>query len=670
MKRFALLFAVMFLLSGLFLVNCSEDSAIAPDGNGQNEESFDISYTTDSSRAVESSITAALGGTVYAVDSSGVVFTLEIPANALSQDETIRIIPLDLLTIEGPGVMLCSGCDEGEDCCVKGALFEPEGLEFDSLVTLTVEFPDTRPFPFDSVGVVMVFDSPSSLYSPCPTEVDYDARKLTASISHFSGYGTASPDCEHLTQLYYRFEEAVRATVGTGAIYYPLGELIGLYISNVACDPVFQDQCHVMCPSVNVMIENLFAVELSNHIASLKGSHPVGEATPQSIEEMIEHFEKLYRVKCSCSLTFTVLAGLESDMFAYIRQMAGTVYTQGVTLCQQSECDDGEALLSYVLNLGARGYVTDEAFLQQVEEALDNCCAELSITLSADNYAIPRAVVSIGDLEAGYITLTATVTDPSGGPRVGLRVDMGWDINYSNLGGDETDENGKAEVYVSARDLGSTEVFFCYESLVRETGAKVYDPVASEWYESDPVTLTFKNLVMTSEIQYSFSEDSFTDPDNYKVATAAVSGGGTGPANSTSPCVNDCTGKIQFSYTSNSCSAGECGTENVIGNPEVTGCLVRPVFDGIVLDNGKLVYLVEGINFYSSALYPNVTYERCVAAVCDTAVYPFTAWTRWPVAEIPTYFEGDGTGSFLPWQWSEETETSSTSITITVGVHY
>ena len=654
----------MVLLSGLFLVNCSEDSAVAPDGGTGEETTFDISYTTDSSRAVEEEITAAAGGTISATDSSGVVFTLEIPANALSQDETIRIIPLDLLTVDAPGVMLCSGCGDGDDCCVRGALFEPEGLRFDSLVTLTVEFPGTKPFPFDSVGAIMVFDSPSSSYSIFPTEVDTDARTLTARISHFSGYGTEAPDCTHLVQLYFNLEPAVYSAVGSEAIYYPLNDLIRLYGSNLACRPIFNDQCHVMCPQVNGMIEGLFATQLPAHIAALKSSHPAGEATDQSVEEIIGHYEQLLMLKALCP--FAVLLDLESDMLSYIRQMAGTIYNQGVALCQQSECDDGEALLYYVLNLGARGYVTDAAFLQQVQEAYDNCCAELRVTLSASNQAIPRAVLSVDELEAGCITLTATVTDPSGAPRVGLWVDMIGDLV---LTGAETDENGKAEVHVSSRDLGSTEVYHCSDFLTREVQARVYDSAASEFRYSNSLTLTFKNLVMTTTVDYTFSESTSSGEDHFD-ASGTVTGGGEGPANTAAYCPDQCAGTILFTYSSSGCEDGECGSTTVIGNNEVPGCRCRPVFDSAILDNGKLVFYLESIRFNSSVFFQDVTYETCGPDGCDTLVAAYYSWTRWPVAELPDYFEGDGTGTFEPWIWTETTETTNTSITITVGAHY
>ena len=91
----------------------------------------------------------------------------------------------------GQGIANAVGMAVAEDCYVTGALFAPEGLEFDTLVTPEIEFPAAEPFPSDSAGGIFLLDSPHTDFGACESEIDFAARTLTAKIWHFSGYGTA-----------------------------------------------------------------------------------------------------------------------------------------------------------------------------------------------------------------------------------------------------------------------------------------------------------------------------------------------------------------------------------------------------------------------------------------------------------------------------------------------
>lgn len=207
---------LIITVSSLFLLTCSQDTGLAPEEEESRSSTFDVGYVTDDANAASAVVTMTGGGTVNATGSNGVAYSLDFPPYALLADTTVTVMPLLELEIDGPGSTVCASCPAGDErCCVTGALFEPAGIQFDSPVTLTIQFRAGEPMPFDELATAVHFDSAQDYYSVIHTDVDRDAKTLTCEISHFSGYGSARPDHAQLYALCENLVGRAHASAGS-----------------------------------------------------------------------------------------------------------------------------------------------------------------------------------------------------------------------------------------------------------------------------------------------------------------------------------------------------------------------------------------------------------------------------------------------------------------------
>lgn len=110
---------------------------------------------------------------------------LVFPPGAVLEDTDIRVSPL--ANVGAPGVITSTAFD-----------FGPDGLEFLEPVTLTLSYAEVGlPAEYDATALIIVSSSlVSGALTPVPgSTVATAAHTVTATISGFSTYGTAIPNC-------------------------------------------------------------------------------------------------------------------------------------------------------------------------------------------------------------------------------------------------------------------------------------------------------------------------------------------------------------------------------------------------------------------------------------------------------------------------------------------
>jgi hypothetical protein len=147
---------------------------------------YGISVQTDDSLAVSGTITAAAGGSLSATAADGTVFTLEVPPDAIFQDQDIILRPVRT----SAGVPFAGGLAAGVD-------IQPSGLVLLTGGQLTIHSP--APISRSEETPVGWNGSGEDFFLVPPDPV---AGDLTLLVSHFGGYGVArGTDAERETQL-------------------------------------------------------------------------------------------------------------------------------------------------------------------------------------------------------------------------------------------------------------------------------------------------------------------------------------------------------------------------------------------------------------------------------------------------------------------------------------
>ena len=164
---------------------------------------FEFDFAIDDARAVSGDATPAGGVTIDCADADGVAYSLEVWPGAVSQTTTITMTPLRYLTITEiePASAAASPAPSAEEGCNVGVWLEPAGLELDSLVVLTITFPDTVTCGVGENLRGIFIDPDRTFYAIVPTDVDTLASTLACTLSHFSLYGTDDVTYEHLKTL-------------------------------------------------------------------------------------------------------------------------------------------------------------------------------------------------------------------------------------------------------------------------------------------------------------------------------------------------------------------------------------------------------------------------------------------------------------------------------------
>lgn len=138
----------------------------------ENDDPINVAITLDAGQSAEAIIPVE-GGTLSVTGKDGTVYTLEVPADALLVETSIRMTPVDSLT----------GLPFGSADSLAVQL-EPEGLFFNNFVTLTItpvqEIPVDQQIMFGFVG-----NGQDVILTP-PV---LDSREMKIQLLHFSGAG-------------------------------------------------------------------------------------------------------------------------------------------------------------------------------------------------------------------------------------------------------------------------------------------------------------------------------------------------------------------------------------------------------------------------------------------------------------------------------------------------
>jgi hypothetical protein len=664
------------LICMLVIASCSGDSTGPVDGGVDLPESFSVSYTAENDRSVDELINAESGGTVEATGSNGVIYRLVIPAGALASDTLVTITPVSDLTVTGPGTFICASSCAEIDCCVTGALFEPDGLEFDSLVTLEIIFPAGEEFPFDSSGSAFLFDSPHTELGPCESEIDFAAKTLTARIWHFTGYGTGATDCARLIYLYEVLSATVSNYAGMDYFFYYLYDLIQVTSANRACDP-FGNNCHEMCAGLNALVISSAGAALRSHQNAVLALHPVSPASAYAIDNLIDELGRARHFSHIEGLSYEIQLFTEA-ILDRIDGMARDLAAQGQSLCSSgddNDCIDGSNLLDYILSLGKQGIITDSAFLGQVETWLEDCCGFMRLYISADKTEILRAMIDEGTDDMCVCTITLKLTTRSGEPVQGVYISSKWDDGSAiTLPGGETDENGEFEFMITFLHLGYHEKLYCYEMVQNAVISEARNPVTDDYVTSDPIMLTFRNFTVTTTVNYSHTGTRNESAETYGETSCSITGGGTNYANPGSACPSACSGIITRVFSESGCMDGICGTKDLIGRAEIPGCQLRPDIDYYIRGDGIRIPVLIGLFSSAGSIAGYVDFETCVEGECSESSAYLSDYIPWPgYGGIPSYYDLT-IGGFEPYTWTfletSEISYSEAELSITVDASY
>jgi hypothetical protein len=666
------IFIVLFCMA--LMASCSGDSTGPEDNGGNGDESpqFEVNYTMEDEMAV-SAIVGEPGGNVIAKGPGGVIYTLRFPAGAVKSDTLITITPVSDLTVTGPGTFTCSSSCPELDCCVVGALFEPEGIEFDTCATLEIIFPLGEEFPFDSTAAVFMFDSPHSDIGGCETEIDLPTKTLTAKIWHFTGYGTASAECERLTGIVQYSTETAMAFAGMGEFYGCLHTLIGIESFNRTYDSEGNLTSDVLCEELTDNIALHANEALRAHNSGLMARY--SSASMENLDDLTRHLDSSIRFTAYTDLSYEA-GQLAGAIRGRILEIAQSLASEANSLCSAGSCEEGQEILYYIEGLGEKGYITDAAFLANVETWIEDCCGGWRLSMSVDKTEILRAIINDGDEPMCVATVTLRVTTSSGEPIEGVFLDADLESGV-NLEGGDSDANGEYSVSFSADQLSSGTHFYCGEMLQKELTAEVYDTERSEWVEADPIIVTFRNFIISTTVNYTYTSMEDEDAENFGTTTCSITGGGSSYASDVgSLCSTHCTGVITRAYEGSGCTNGECGANTTIGGAEVPGCIIRPVMDYIVRGDGIHIPVLLGLQMYPDYITTDVHLQFCPD---DGECIDFWSDLRnrieWPgYPGVPENWEPGQGGVYEPFTWTfdetSETRNANASLTVTVEASY
>jgi len=196
MKK-SILFSIA-VLSGPLFNSCS--------GGGDEAVSHPINSTGTGVIGVQ-------GGQLY--DSNGTI--IDVPAGALNQDTTISIkTHVNAASLPSPAPFTC------------GAHFEPEGLQFATPATITLQL--NQALPEGTILPLFIYNSAQGAWSPTPFSLVVNADEITATgeIDHFSDYISFGPPHNDANMLY------IQREVSDVCNYRPFTEIFDDFVNRVS----------------------------------------------------------------------------------------------------------------------------------------------------------------------------------------------------------------------------------------------------------------------------------------------------------------------------------------------------------------------------------------------------------------------------------------------------
>lgn len=531
MARFVTISGAACLLA--FMIGCQGEDPVGPGENPPVEQPIKISYAADDGRAVSRSVTAAVGDELSATDNAGVSFTLIIPPRALPSDLTITMTPLASLSITGAGGDTCLSCDGG-DCCHRGVLIEPSGVQLDSTATLVVRYPDGSGFPFDGAGLVVYVDSTTAAYESLPTQTDTLNHTLTASLRHFSGYGTDEPVRDRLRAEIQAKARLLDSLTRSDRFYLYIWQLERLHFLDG-----FEGPNGARYDDLVALLERL-----TLEIWSKQAGWELGRASGQTSCEALGRLATADANVAHCTGWHNgeAFAGLRASLRAELLAMMQRAAAEGRSLCERDACAAGQALLTCARECYIHSGFDDVDLITQINEALGNCCRDVAVTMSASRSTLRTHAFRRTSYEDCYAVLTVTVTGSDGEPRRDVWIDMrvAGDPSLSP-GSGATDSLGQFRVGISAYFAPEPD---CTGKAQRDFIALAN--VGGEEFLSEPVTIMFTYPTLTLDIDYSCSV--IRGGDDWGHSTITINGSLDRLMGATS-CSDACAGTVTRTYT-------------------------------------------------------------------------------------------------------------------------
>ena len=339
------LFLAIPLLS---LVTCTDDSTRPVKEFEPFPEGVSVSYSTAGETPVSGPYSPLSGSTYMTTGSNGVVYELSIAPGALLSEINITVTPFSEISMRTEMSTGTLG-EPDTSACLVGALFEPEGLEFDSTAVLTITFPYGFDCEVDDTLRIVGLDSSLSFFEIMETEIDEPTSSLTCTLSHFSGYGAYEPSCERL-----------------GAIINA-ARLYGVeFPSDRVMDVLERHMDFALFIGCDDMAD--LALDAIHDVFEYRASHAVDYATAYPSEAAIQQLVLLLEQAQQWGFD-DIEAALEAGIESAIRSYAA----MGKALCDEGDHSAGQTILSTVLDYITEGYIDDPAFADQVQSDLDGC---------------------------------------------------------------------------------------------------------------------------------------------------------------------------------------------------------------------------------------------------------------------------------------------------------
>jgi hypothetical protein len=292
-----------------------------------------VTVTSDAARTATQVVTTA-GATLTATSADGSQFTLLIPANAVTQDTTISMIPVTSMT----GLPFANGL-------VAAVQFAPDGLFLEKDATLTI-VPSVA-VPVDKQTFIGYLGSGSDLHLVPPASPNAAIQML---VGHLSGLGLASGTSMERASMYLNIAEdyEVRLTQEMARILARERELAILGVNN-ADDPspfnledLFKSYYELVvrarmlaasssCANAKLALQTYLAFERKYQVLGIPNPHDPGDADYNKILKAVN--DTCNGVPNRYTGTFTSeLPGLytSSGTVTFVRDDAACVATPGV----------------------------------------------------------------------------------------------------------------------------------------------------------------------------------------------------------------------------------------------------------------------------------------------------------------------------------------------------
>lgn len=154
-------------------------TAAAPYTLGVSPQPLSVAVTLDTPRAVTSTVGAS-GGTVAVTGADGTIYTLTLPANAVSADTDITMTPVSQFT-----TLPFNGSDTS---AAYGVQLAPEGATFNATLSLHIELPSGTSMPVDQQ---LPFSWTGSGQAVALAAFDPTSAAINLKLQHFSGWAIA-----------------------------------------------------------------------------------------------------------------------------------------------------------------------------------------------------------------------------------------------------------------------------------------------------------------------------------------------------------------------------------------------------------------------------------------------------------------------------------------------